>query len=476
MDFTGTVHTYLDWMTDIQFWPAILALNAGVIGMLVVLTLIFGRLYCSVICPLGITQDIISWFSSKRKGKKARFSYKKGLKWVRYSIAVLFVLVFALVSASWASLVEPYSAFGRIAATILAPLYGLMNNALDALFAHFEIYLFYPAEVLVPSIAVLSVAVLTLAAVGACAWVGGRTYCNTVCPVGTVLGVISQWSLLKPVVDTEKCNGCGICEKKCKGRCIDSKQYKIDYSRCVVCMDCIENCKQGAISYKRRSCSPCGDGKDKGRRGFLSVLSMLSLIGVAKAEEKLKVKDLAEAAVTPLAEREIHRGRKTIVPAGAQGVVHLQNHCIACMKCVAACPQKILTATMSLGKDFMQPHIDYTLGYCDIDCDMCGQVCPTGAIRPVTLAEKSSIQIGQAIYNSKYCTVYTDHRSCGNCARHCPTGAIRMVKIDPTDPESLEFPSVNIHRCIGCGACEHVCPARPKTAIFVKGLEKHDII
>lgn len=124
----------------------------------------------------------------------------------------------------------------------------------------------------------------------------------------------------------------------------------------------------------------------------------------------------------------------------------------------------------------MQPFSSYERGYCRPECTKCSEVCPTGAIKPITVADKSSIQIGHAVWIKRNCVVKTDQVECGNCARHCPTGAITMVPSDPNNPDSLKFPAVDTERCIGCGACENLCPARPFSAIYVEGHERHRII
>ena len=121
LDFTGTIHAWFGWLAKVQFLPAILALNVGVIVFLVALTLLFGRVYCSVICPLGVMQDIISWFAGRRK--KNRFSYSPAKNWLRYAVLAIFIVTLAAGFGAVALLVAPYSAFGRIAQNLFAPLW-----------------------------------------------------------------------------------------------------------------------------------------------------------------------------------------------------------------------------------------------------------------------------------------------------------------------------------------------------------------
>lgn len=167
--------------------------------------------------------------------------------------------------------------------------------------------------------------------------------------------------------------------------------------------------------------------------------------------------------------------RTRIVPPGALSIANLTSHCTACQLCVSACPNGVLRPSTDLAT-FMQPYSSYERGYCRPECTRCSDACPTGAIRPITEADKSSVKIGHAVWVKQNCVPLTDGVECGNCARHCPTGAISMVPSDPADETSVKIPVVNDERCIGCGACENLCPARPYSAIYVEGHEVHRII
>ena len=494
LDFTGTLHAWLGWMAKVQFLPALLAMNFGVIAVLLLLTLLFGRVYCSVICPLGVMQDIISWIHGKTKKKnRFRFNYSPAKNWLRFTLLVLFSVALVLGAHSLVALVAPYSAYGRIAANLLAPVYQLGNNLFAWIAERAGSYAFYSVEVWIKSISTFVIAVVTLLVVGFLAWKHGRTWCNTICPVGTVLGFFSRFSLFAPVINTEKCRNCGLCGKQCKASCIDMNEHKIDYSRCVACMDCIETCKEGAIHYalrfpvkpgmtkekpgmtkekpgmtkEDRHGRPDRPSTDKGRRAFIVSTAIAGTAVAAKAQE-MKV-DGGLAAI----ERAQKPERQTpLVPAGAISLKNFSDHCTACQLCVSVCPNQVLRPSTSL-MTLMQPEMSYERGYCRPECNKCSQVCPAGAIRPITIEEKSSIQIGHAVVCLDNCVVNTDDVSCGNCARHCPAGAIRMVRKNPDDEKSLRIPVVNEERCIGCGACENLCPARPFTAIHVEGHEIH---
>ena len=469
LDFTGTLHTWLGWMAKIQFLPAVLAMNLIVVAALLLLTLLFGRVYCSVICPLGIMQDIISWIHGKTKKKnRFRFTYSPAKNVLRYIVLALFVAGLILGAHSIAILIAPYSAYGRIAGNLLAPLYQWGNNLLAWVAERADSYAFYSVDVWIKSVSTFVISVVTFVIIAILAWKNGRTWCNTICPVGTVLGFISKFSIFAPVIDNEKCRSCGLCGKQCKASCINMKEHKIDYSRCVACMDCIDTCKDGAIHYALRKGTPAKAGKtDQGRRAFL-VSSAIAGTAVAAKAQEMKV----DGGLTAIERANKPERQTAIVPAGSLSLKNFTDHCTACQLCVSVCPNQVLRPSTSL-MTLMQPEMSYERGYCRPECTRCSYICPAGAIRPITREEKSSIQIGHAVVNLDNCVVNTDGVKCGNCARHCPAGAIRMVRKNPDDPQSLMIPTVNEERCIGCGACENLCPARPFTAIHVEGHEVH---
>lgn len=478
LDFTGTAHAWLGWMAKIQFLPAVLALNVGVILLLVVLTFVFGRVYCSVICPLGVMQDVFGWMGKKRK--KNRYSYSPAKSWLRYGVLAVFIVALLAGVGSLVALLAPYSTYGRIAQNLFAPLYGWGNNALAFFAERADSYVFYRTEVWLKSLPTLLVAAATFVAVGVLAWRNGRTYCNTVCPVGTVLGFLARYAWFKPVIDTGKCVDCKLCARSCKAACIDIKNHRIDYSRCVACMDCIGKCHKGAIRYahprkidrtaevRTEQVSP--QQIDDARRSFLTAAALVTSAVTLKAQEK-KV----DGGLALIEDKKIPERTTRLVPPGALSARNFSSHCTACQLCVSVCPNEVLRPSAGL-MTLMQPEMSYERGYCRPECTKCAEVCPAGAILPITRAEKSSIQIGHAVWVKKNCVPLTDGKECGNCARHCPTGAITMVLSDTHNPDSLKIPVVNTEKCIGCGACENLCPARPFSAIYVEGHEAHRVV
>lgn len=478
LDFTGSLHAWFGWLAKIQFLPALLALHLGIVAALVVVTLLFGRIYCSVICPLGVLQDLIAWLGGRGRKRRYRYTYSPAKSWLRYGVFVLFVAALIAGIGSFVALIAPYSAYGRIAQNLLAPLYGWGNNLLAYLAERADSYAFYRTEVWVRSLPTLLIAAATLLLLIVLAWRNGRTWCNTICPVGTVLGFLSRFSLFRPVIDTTKCTSCGLCSRQCKASCIDSKHHTIDYSRCVVCMDCLDSCKHDALHYRLRTsgthtpaaAKPAAAPQDTSRRSFLTGAGVLLGSGLVRAQEK-KV----DGGLAVILDKKAPARHTPIVPPGAVSLRHLAQHCTGCQLCVAVCPNGVLRPSSGI-MTLMQPESSYERGYCRPECVMCSEVCPAGAIEPITVADKSAIQIGHAVWVRENCIPLTDGVACGNCARHCPTKAITMVPSDPDRADSPRVPVVNEERCIGCGACENLCPARPFSAIYVEGHECHRTI
>lgn len=532
LDFTGTLHLWFGWLAKIQFLPAVLALNFVVIAILLTLTLLFGRIYCSVICPLGIFQDCVSNLSSRRKGKKARFTYSKEIKWLRYGMLVLFVIALVAGLNALVALLAPYSAYGRMVQSLLAPVWQWGNNLLAWIAERQDSYAFVTKDVWLKSLPTLIVAAVTFVVVVVLAWRNGRTYCNTICPVGTTLSFFSRFAMFRPVIDKSKCKSCHACERKCKAACIDVDNHKIDYSRCVDCFDCIDSCRLGALKYRFawgrevgsgstgaktpqnapvgskmtsdeskngqnrssaaptpvaepvevtepvvRQDSPTIEATDKGRRAFLvggaTVIggSLLSSIPMRAEDDEIKDKkrDGGFAEVLP---KKAPNRKTPITPFGSESVEKFYKHCTACQLCVTVCPNNVLRPSSRL-EHLMQPEMSFEKGYCRPECVKCSEVCPAGAILKITPEEKTEWKVGTAGVDYDLCVVNRDGVSCGNCARHCPVGAISMVKKNPEDEKSPRIPSVNEEKCIGCGACENLCPSRPISAITVNGYSVH---
>ena len=473
--FVGIGQHWWGWMAKLQFLPSALALNFAVIAGILLLTFVFGRIYCSVICPMGVFQDVVLWIrrtggkwlqdAQTRKLKKLkesgstekpvvkqylkRFSYLPEHKWVRYGVLALSLVSLFVSGQMLIALIAPYSAYGRIVRSLAGAFSGSVVPAL------------------------LVTGLVTLVLIFCCAWLWGREYCNTICPVGTTLSLVSRFSLFRPTIDLSKCTNCGRCGRGCKASCIDTKNHRIDYSRCVDCFDCLDNCTEGALKYRfvglrgARTAGDAGTAKDQapdsGRRAFLATTAFVGGALAAKAQDHMQ-----GGLATVIDKQNPERGLP-LVPFGAGSVKSFYDHCTACQLCVSACPNGVLRPSGDF-QHFLQPQMGYEKGYCRPECTACSQVCPAGAIRPVTPDQKHTIQIGVAHVNLELCIAAKGQDNCGNCSYHCPSGAIRMVD---TENGPYKIPTVSEPHCIGCGACENLCPSRPISAITVRGISVH---
>lgn len=424
LDDPNLLRHCLGWMPKMQLLPAMLALNVVVVAAVLLVTFLVGRLYCSVVCPMGVFQDIFIGFYKGLFGKKYPYGYRKPQNWMRYTMLGLFVLLMVLGLGGIASLVAPYGAYARIVTNI----YGTG--------------------------AVHWVALATLCCVTVMSFLCGRLWCNTFCPVGSLLGLISRHSLFGIRIDSGKCVGCHRCEHRCKAMCINLEDKSVDGSRCVMCFDCLGQCKQKAITIgRRRNVDAMERAVDPSRRRFLAVTAALGTAAALKAQEQK-----LDGGLAAIENKTVPVRTMPLRPAGAVSLSNFKHRCIACQLCVSKCPEHVLRPSSSL-ENFMQPYMAFDQGYCRIACTRCGEVCPTGAIQPIEKSQKTAISVGHAIVIRENCI------GCGACERHCPSGAVFMVD---------GAPSVNENRCVGCGACEYYCPARPMTAIYVEGRDPHN--
>jgi len=363
-------------------------------------------------------------------------------------------------------LLDPYSAFTRITVHVFRPVYLAGNNLLEYIFSHFGNNTFYRMSIYLLSVSSLVIALITLLTVGIMSAVNGRDYCNTICPVGTTLGFISKFSLLKVRIDEDKCNSCGTCGRKCKASCIDTKNHQIDYSRCVDCFDCIDVCTQSAMSFSLSSIKKNKNEVevDASKRNFLMALGVTSMAaGKVFADSKLL------QTTSNKAERKV-----PISPPGSSGHEKLLDKCTSCHLCISKCPSHIIKPAFTeygLG-GIMQPVLSFEHGFCNYDCTLCTEICPSGALSQLTKEEKNKTQTGKVQFVKENCIVFREETSCGACSEHCPTQAVSMVDYKG----DLTIPSTDTSICVGCGGCEYVCPAKPNKAIYVEGLEVHNKI
>ncbi|MDG5799444.1 4Fe-4S dicluster domain-containing protein [Marinilabiliaceae bacterium ANBcel2] len=476
---------YYNGILYMQFIPSLLKFiqtlslsAAGGFIIVLILTFATGRLYCSTICPLGIYQDIISWFAKKLSKKKIFYKFKPGKKIVKYSLLTLFTIALLTGSAFIVLWLDPYSIIGRFFSFVIEPIAAAINNTVATIAQRYDNYNFYHVTVHHVSWLPLSITLAIMITIGILAYKRGRLFCNLICPVGTFLGEASKLSLLKVKFNSNNCTKCGKCAAVCKSECIDIKNQSIDIERCVTCFNCLQSCPDGAMLFGPFKTTPHNNNpgieKSKPQKEEVHNKDRRKLVTTA-------IVLLTSAKVYSLKKNQLPESQQNLTrnkieyypsPPGSKSIKRFNSICTSCALCVSACPTKVLQPSITeYGlKGFMQPYMDFSTNYCNFECHECSDVCPTGAILPLPLEEKKRTQLGKVVFLKENCIVYTDNTDCGACSEHCPTKAVDMVPYR----DGLLIPEVNVDICIGCGACEYPCPVPyPFRAIYVNGNSEH---
>lgn len=473
IDFRNLIPSkYINGLLAFQFFPSILkfqetgTIAAAGFAAVLILTLLTGRTYCSFLCPLGIGQDLFSRIGGRIKRRFRRFGFRKPFTILRYTLLAATIVVSVVWGIYLLILLDPYSIFGRFMTFLGKPAALLINNFLASLLHKFDVYTLDIVSIKGFQLLTYAVPVLFFLLIGSLSFTRGRLYCNMICPVGTLLGLLSKVSFLRIRIDESKCTKCGRCSVGCKSSCIDFLNSKVDVSRCVDCFNCVRICQDKAISYGPVRIRRKEHKTDLGKRKFIAG-SLLLLLGISRSS-----KGQQKNIPVPKKESTVKESRTCpVCPPGGISIEDFNRDCTACSLCISVCPNQVLVpALLHYGvAGFMQPVMDYHKSFCTYNCTRCTEVCPTYALQPLLPEAKKLTQLGKVNFIKDNCIVKTEKTACGACSEACPTKAVYMIPYEG----NLLIPEVKTDICIGCGHCEFACPTIPYKAIFVDGNRVH---
>ncbi|UCD19616.1 MAG: 4Fe-4S binding protein [candidate division WOR-3 bacterium] len=402
-------------------------LSASLLSIsIIAATLVFGRFFCGFVCPLGTTIDVFGIFSGKDAGRKTK------LKHWKYMI-LMFLVVGAILGVSFLHLLEPLVIFERSLTLFLHPVVAYVSG----------LFGLGAARVYTESM----IALLVFALILGLDFISRRFWCRNLCPLGGLLASISTLAPFK-IVFGEGCTQCGICEKICPTAAITVDSTSVDTGECVDCLRCINECPQKVFTY---GLLPAPSRVDLNRRQLIGAVGT-SII------------------VAPLARTLLHRRLlgTLIRPPGSIPEPDFLNTCIHCGKCMKVCPTNGLQpCILEAGVNGLwTPRLVSRIGGCEKNCNMCGQVCPTSAIRNLTPEEKTYAKIGTAVIDRARCIAWEQDRVCLICDEACPYNAISSLN-ETIRGTTLLRPFVNERICTGCGLCEARCPIEGRAAIEV---------
>jgi MauM/NapG family ferredoxin protein len=471
----------LDPLALVGTWIAAHAVPVALLASLSVLalTLVFGRVFCGWICPMGTVHAMGSWFRSG--SKKALIESEAWTRWQRGKYYFLItLLVMALFGVSWIGFLDPFSFLYR--STVVALLPATQDAVEDGSTVVYHtdphlgpfhltsltepVYRFFRDRFVVVQNSAYSGSALVFLLFVAAVLLNlyrKRFWCRYICPLGALLGVFSQRPLFRLETQADSCIDCGLCHVDCQGAAAPDRPGRQLPAECFVCWNCVPHCKSEAIRF--RFVSPLR----KETTGKLD-LSKRALLGAGAAA----VGGVFLSRLSPQAQGRMYNP-SLIRPPGALPEREFLQRCIACGLCMKVCPTNGLHPTLlQAGLDGLwTPQLIPQIGYCEQECNLCGQVCPTGAIEPLTVEEKKKVKIGLATIDTNRCLPYAYQRECIICEEHCPvaTKAIyfieKEIQLRDGTTRVLKQPRVDPDLCTGCGICEAKCVFKDLPAIRV---------
>lgn len=433
-------------------------------------TVILGRVFCGWICPLGTLHNLVSLLHKTNLKRKPL-----ELHWFKYCL-LIFLVVAALFSLQLAGMFDPIALLIRSLSLAVYPLASFAAKAtFDTLFdwnipglVHLSEFIYtlsrklwmpfqqpYFQQSILLGVIFVFILALNL--------YEKRFWCKYLCPLGALLGVLSRYSILQRTV-SEECNSCGACAPDCQGNAGPNRKEKWHNTECLVCMNCDDACPQNAVQFgffRKPQTAPL----DLGKRRILGMVAA----GVA-AVPLFRITGINKQAGA---------GEASLLrPPGALAEKEFRERCVKCGECMKVCITNGLQPTlMEAGLEgIWSPVLVPCIGYCEYRCTLCGQVCPTGAIKKLTLPEKEKVRIGTAMIDKGRCLPYAHSTPCIVCQEVCPTPKkaiwLEKAKVVTRTGKIIETnqPHVDLELCIGCGLCEAKCPILGQPAIYVTSI------
>ncbi len=441
---------------------------------LTLVTLFLGRIFCGFICPLGTVHHVVSWVKPALKGKRMiEANQKSPSQRVKY-LLLTSLLVGALIGLNLVGLMDPISLFFRSLALAVFPGLGVGIKEIFDWMAKSDIrilnHLSYGAEVLVSPvfgygyqsyqsawfIGLIFLLTLFLNRIRP------RFWCRVLCPLGALLGIFSRLSILRLEKNHEKCTNCELCTKNCQGAASPIPGQQWENAECLMCLNCFDSCTEGALSFQLRWPRTLNRKPDMGRRALLTGL----LAGIS-----IPLLGRLDGQVHKVSEPRLIR------PPGSLPEKDFLRLCQRCSLCMKVCPTNVINPTLGEAgmAGFWTPRLVMIQGYCEYTCTLCGSVCPSGAIREISVKEKTErpIKIGSAYVDRGRCLPWSGNGPCIVCEEHCPTSpkAIYFSKELVTGPDGkrilVPLPYMDLKICVGCGICEYKCPVKGRPAIRI---------
>jgi polyferredoxin len=438
------------------------------------LTVLLGRVWCGWICPTGTLLEWVSFRSARKHGKALSPRWRM----IKYVLLVV-ILVMALLGNLSLLIFEPLALFTRTMTTVMIPGLNYAINASEH--ALYSLAFLRPAVdwlegvlrgpvllVKQPAFGDTLWVALLFTGVLALNWVADRFWCRYLCPLGALLGWLSKISILRPLIGSA-CTGCTACALACKPGAIrtvpkaeathSAADITIMPSECTVCLDCLTTCTKEGMGFAHKAIPASAEEFDLSRRQFLQTAALGSAgLVLLRTDLRLRTKNT-----------------RLIRPPGAQDEDAFLSQCVRCTQCMKICPTTALQPALGEAglEGLWTPVVMPRVGYCDYGCNACGQVCPSGAIPLLELAEKRQQVIGKASVDRNRCLPWASSTPCIVCEEMCPMPekAIRLEKVSAVNEfgEEIELqqPYVLRELCIGCGICENHCPLEGEAAIRV---------